>query len=686
MNNLKLWSDKTYQQSSMASTKIVGKWKKLKPWQKGVVCVSFVFMMWIMFRKGSSNYSTPKMVTEPFLQLPTLTSINVVWFTNFQGQDHYVSYGKDLGSRANATSKFLPKLGLWRHEVTVSDLKSGEKYPYVVTNINNGELIHSSKYTLSPSPSSGKAMKILLTSDHQGNNNVAIGLQKAVETEGPFDAVFYAGDTVMIPDDYSGWFGTDRSRGAKFFPCLQGRAEVQNPWDAKTTYRGGEILQNAPIFTSIGNHDVMGRTNLTNTTLSSQFSHTAPRWYAEALYKLSGIQLEGALKEEWLANNSFNLHTYEDIFTLPEGPKGERYYATSLGDVRLVVLFASRSYRQPTLNPEVPSRFHERKADLNDMSLWSHGEHIFEPIAKGTEQYKWLESELASPEFKSAKYKIVMLHHPPHTLGINIGPPFAEPHRYIKYGGQGEAVSVTYEYPKRDGIVHDVVPLLSANGVQLMYYGHSHVWNRFKSDKLNFLEASNIGISLGAFLPPKRRPHVVDRPEEASGDPYGLKPVVPTLAPLNESGSLLPFVDHPDLTLFSVLDTGSGTVRSYYYNVKKPDSKVVKFDEFKLEASESSNSEATKPTTQGLRPIVKSTVRNNITRLNNTKLALSNGLNNRTRLLLNRTLAKSNNTLHVPYRQINSSNHIIHRNDSKIPKINNTNTALSLNLQAEQRN
>ena len=59
-------------------------------------------------------------------------------------------------------------------------------------------------------------------------------------------------------------------QGSAFFPSFQGRAKSVV---GTTEYRGGEVLQHAPIFTALGNHDVMGRTNITNTSLDVCCAH-----------------------------------------------------------------------------------------------------------------------------------------------------------------------------------------------------------------------------------------------------------------------------------------------------------------------------------------------------------------------------------------------------------------------------
>jgi len=49
--------------------------------------------------------STPQMLSDPFLQLPSETSVRVVWFTEFAGSDHRVAYGENLNQTAATTTK-----------------------------------------------------------------------------------------------------------------------------------------------------------------------------------------------------------------------------------------------------------------------------------------------------------------------------------------------------------------------------------------------------------------------------------------------------------------------------------------------------------------------------------------------------------------------------------------------------
>ncbi|MEM7553599.1 MAG: metallophosphoesterase family protein [Cyanobacteria bacterium P01_A01_bin.84] len=564
--------------------------------------------------------SPPKLLTDPFLQLPTQDSVRVVWFTEFAGKEHIVNYGKDLNHQTFARTTKLNRVredqksrvgkqiedaqiykkpsirNIWRHEAQITNLIPNQKVNYSVTSIQeDGQTVTSSVFTLSPAPKPGTPLKILLTSDHQIKPMVAANLQKVVETVGKVDAVWFAGDLVNIPDRGSEWF--DDNRGNAFFPCLQGRGNYKMEHNnQKTIYTGGEIIQHAPMFTCIGNHEIMGRYGRKN-SISEEFNDTIPREIALQLYGNGSSDLENkTLENKTLKNNSFNTDTYEEIFTLPESQTGGKtYYAVSFGDIRLIVLYITNMWRFPNTEGVKKGKYEEPIADLNQPENWGYGQHIYEPISKGSAQYNWLVEELESPEFRQAKYKIVMFHHPPHTLGDNIVPPYTNPTQIIQRDEEGNIQKVSYKYPKDDDyIIRDIIPLLEYYQVQLVFYGHSHLWNRFISPSgMHFLETSNVGNSYGAAYGNKSRKNLPSRESEdlsvkclhyvKTGDPYGLEPVEPTIKPfLDENKQPLPYVSSNDITVFSIFETATATIRSYYFDTRKSESSAVKFDEFRL--------------------------------------------------------------------------------------------------------
>lgn len=558
------------------------------------------------------------LLSDPFLQHPTRDSVRVVWFTEFPGMEHTLTYGNSLDQQAKATTQKLTRVredsdshlqsftsdqelpqepvfrDIWRHEAQATNLSPNERVPYYITSIReDGQSITSREFSLSPLPPSGKPVKILLTSDHQQKPMTAANLQKVAETITQVDAVFVAGDLVNVPDRASEWF--DDSRGGAFFPGLQGNASYQLEKNGtQTTYSGGELIQHAPLYTAIGNHEVMGRFSR-SASLNEQFNDAFPKAAAENFYNQNAKTInpreDPNVKAAWIKANSYNTDTYQEIFTLPESiPGNQTYYATTFGDIRLVVLYATNMWRTPSLDPKMKGKYRERESDLENPENWGYGQIIFEPIAKGTPQYQWLEQELQSEAFQQANYKIVMFHHPPHSLGDNIVPPYTDPEQIIKRDASGKIESIRYEYPpEEDYLIRDVVPLLESAGVDLVYFGHSHLWNRFQSQTTHYLESSNVGNTYGAYWRDQKRnvPKEYQNQYALTGDPNGLKPMPPTIAPLTDSDQNsqpqhLPYLASNDITAFSILDTETQTLSSYYFDTRQPNSDVVKFDEFSL--------------------------------------------------------------------------------------------------------
>ncbi|NET75653.1 metallophosphoesterase [Okeania sp. SIO1F9] len=575
------------------------------PWIFGILIIVVIFIFIVMY----SLESPPQFLTDPFLQAPTENSVQVVWFTEFPGKGHFVVYGENLNQVIEANTTKLSRTredqdsrvgkqtekgliyqqpimrNIWRHEAKVIGLTPNISVPYrIISEKENGENMRSKIFTLAAKPTPGRPLKILLTSDHQLKPMTSANLQKVTETFDKLDAIFFAGDLVNIPDRASEWF--DDNRGNAFFPNLQGRANYQLEKNGtKTIYKGGELIQNMPLFPTIGNHEVMGIFSM-KTSLNYQFSQPYPRDAAKYLDRQNSTNINPDIN--WLKNNSFNTDTYQEIFTLPQnGSEKKNYYAVTFGDVRLVVLYITNIWRVPRLDDNARGKYRERKKDFDNPAEWGYGQHIFEPIDRGSEQYNWLEKELASEEFKQAKYKVAMFHHPPHSLGENIAPAYTNPIQFIDRDENGNITMIRYEYPQQnDYIIRDVLPLLETAGVQLVFYGHSHLWNRFISPSgMHFLETSNVGNSYGAYVGDKKRNIPLDYQEKYAeiGNPNGLEPIIPTIAPLlDEKGKPQPYIASNDITVFSIFETETGTVSSYYFDTRKPNSNVVKFDEFKL--------------------------------------------------------------------------------------------------------
>ncbi|MEQ8446305.1 MAG: metallophosphoesterase [Pelagibacterium sp.] len=578
---------------------------------------------------AQASQADERLLTDPFLQLPTEDGVHVVWFTEFEGEDHAVMVGEReftaetmkmsrlaednqswVGTQNGDGSVYAATAArdVWRHEAYVDGLNPGERQTYFVRSADeNGETVESREFSLAPLPAEGQPLRILLTSDHQLKPMTPTNMQKIAENVGELDAVFFSGDLQNIPDRASEWF--DDNRGFAFFPGLQGhaayalaqsRTEGDTTFDTTTTYHGGELIQNAPLFPVIGNHEVMGRYNPA-APLGSQFNDPRPRAVAEALYEANADLYnptgDAGIREQWIADNSFNTTTYEEIFTLPaDGPGEETYYAIRYGDVFMIGLYGTRIWRSPSQADGTRGKFREAAADLNTPDNWGWGEFIFEDMAEGSEQYDWLVSVLESEEFKSAPVKLALMHHPAHGMGDNSIPAYAHPEQILDYDDEGRLTGVRYDYPlDADVFVNHVEPLLSEAGVQLVHTGHSHVWYRFVNPQgMNILETSNVGNNYGCYIEGHQArgnaPSGFDYdPADyaVTGDPHGYEPVMPTeFSPMTNasSGQDLPCIASNEMTAFSVLETGADgtTVSSYVFDTTRPEGDVELFDRFEL--------------------------------------------------------------------------------------------------------
>lgn len=578
------------------------------------------------------------MLSDPFQQRPHPDSTEIAWFTEFAGDTHHVLVGEGVAALSEAdlrtavaagsapgvrvypaetmqlsqvgedTRSELPAArkpasgiaarAVYRHHAAVT-VPAGIREPYRVVSTSGDVLVASETFTVRGPLMPGEPAVIMLTSDHQLMVNTPANLELAARTIteqlGPIDAVFLPGDLVNVPDRASEWF--DDQRGSAFFPSMQGRGG-REATDGRV-YRGGQILQHAPIYPAIGNHEVQGRRD-GHTSLTDSYNNPVPTAVAEAEYEKVAAVVnptgDPGVKAQWIVDNSFSTTTYEEIFSLPRSDTGgERYYATTVGDVRLVTLFATRIWRSEDADPDPSardntSRYQEARADLTDPLAQGYGEFIFEDLSVGSQQYEWLRREVNSPAFRDAKYTVVMLHESPQNLGENVMPPFAHPRRLEERDEQGELVGVRYEYPAAQNILlRDVLPMVESAGADLVYNGHNHLWNRFVSPNgVNYLEASNTGNSYGAFLPisGESRP-VPPAPWNAEnylaqGNQGGLDPVVPNIAPLRADGQPLPFVGENNFVVFQALHTGTGMITSWYVDMANTEAGAVKFDEFRL--------------------------------------------------------------------------------------------------------
>jgi len=131
--------------------------------------IGCILSICLLLQDAWSMTSNPKLLTDPFLQLPTPISVNVVWFTEFSGVRHTVSYGQNLEqaaiapttqlshTREDADSRVGSQMAdgkvyaqtqvrpIWRHEAKISGLLPNQRIPYRVNSLTTDGKIAISK-------------------------------------------------------------------------------------------------------------------------------------------------------------------------------------------------------------------------------------------------------------------------------------------------------------------------------------------------------------------------------------------------------------------------------------------------------------------------------------------------------------------------------------------------------------
>lgn len=197
---------------------------------------------------------------------------------------------------------------------------------------------------------------------------------------------------------------------------------------------GAELLQYTPIFTVPGNHEVDDQRVFTD-------------------------------KERAAKNDDWSLSIYMQLFR-PLYPEqeytkgGKHWYSVDYGDMHISNI----------------SCFRWQSWDGFEAPGWA----MFDDISKDSAQVKWLENDLASTD---AKYKWVNMHWHMLNRGEDGYYPVSEP---VINGDKAE-------YPNGDYAYDVLKPLYEKYDVDTVSFGHSHVYERYLINGVNYIEAASIG-------------------------------------------------------------------------------------------------------------------------------------------------------------------------------------------------
>jgi hypothetical protein len=382
------------------------------------------------------------------LGVPSANSIKANVFTPSQSGTVSIAYGTSSGQLTQQTAA-SPLLAATPVEIALSGLTANTRYYYRLnytsgTGTGSGPTEEYSFHSARPAAST---FSFVVTGDsHPERNNEFNGALytrtlQAINGDSPD---LY----VMVGDDFS----VDLLNAATIT-----QAQVIERYTVQRPYLG-IVGRSAPIFLVPGNHE------------------------QSAGYLLDGTANNVAV---W-ASNARNTHYSQpatDGFysgnsqTVPNIGLPRNYYSWTWGDALFVAI-------DPYLPSPVPIATIFGNFPMNN-DIWA--------VTHGDVQYQWLKTTL---EQSTAKYKFVFAHH---VLGGRRGG--VEVANIGEWGGFSLA-GVNEFVTKRPTWTQPIHQLMAANGVNVFFQGHDHVWVRQTLDGVTYqtqAQPANYNYNFSSF-------------------------------------------------------------------------------------------------------------------------------------------------------------------------------------------
>jgi hypothetical protein len=371
-------------------------------------------------------------VVLPYLQNPAPTAMTVLWFTadntpgsleveTPQGPWRATSepeLAETLRDNPWKAEREPPHTGpVFRHRVRVTGLSPGTKYRYRLS--QRGEIFEGSLRT---APSADSSVRLIFYADSETEPESST--TPPVDWPAPIGAQRPAGRTRYLVNQTEGYrqnLAQIERREPDLISVVGDLVETggeQRDWEEFWKHNAGDYGQLAsrvPLLAALGNHEN----------------------YAGAG---GGYSAEGA---------NFATAKFLTYFEFPNNGASRRehvgrYYRLDYGPVSLLCLDSSDG------GP------HQTEHDTNFNLVASHAPD-FNP---GSEQYAWLERELAEARRRS-RFVFVQFHHTMFGSG-----PHSVPLGHPNFSGQsGRAMRC-------------LLPLLMKHGVDAVFSGHDELWER----------------------------------------------------------------------------------------------------------------------------------------------------------------------------------------------------------------
>ena len=397
--------------------------------------------------------------TDPYMvSLFPSSEMNIIWLTK-EPCEGVVEYGTTpamgstvacepyeiKGFRTSATAEAYdsipennPELPVYQLIGKLENLTPGSVVYYRVTTTSGTVTESSDRYFFSTAPEKGTAFDFALISDMQ----LKVKTKETLYFLGMQrkDFMLFAGDLSNTPWKVGEWFNVDG--------CFQKEGEGDRSFFEALQQDDSncQLMQYMPIFYCAGNHEVDDQRVCTDKAMAVDDS----KW-------------------SW----SIYMQLFRPLYPDQEyAVGGKHWYSADYGDMHISSINVHRW--QAWDGFEAPGWI--TKDDISPEST----------------QVKWLEEDLKNAD---SKYKWVIMHW--HMLNrgndgyFSVSEPVAD---------ANDPAKVTY--PNGDYCYDVLKPMFEAYGVNAVNFGHSHVYERYLINGVNYIEAASIGNNYRATNDP----------------------------------------------------------------------------------------------------------------------------------------------------------------------------------------
>ncbi|CCN49411.1 putative Metallo-dependent phosphatase [Vibrio nigripulchritudo MADA3029] len=425
----------------------------------------------------------------PYLQNPTDSGMTIMWLSNenspgevklWQGNKP-VSF-ESTPQLAKALEYFpieIEKFGStlpnqkapYIHSITVTGLDADTEYNYSVT--QNGQTYNA---TLTTAPNQDGSVRFMVYSDSETEPESTGKTRRWSEPFGDFNRQYIVDQTV----GYQQNLNVIAERKPDFVAIAGDLVESgneQRDWDEFWRHNSGELgtlASRVPILPALGNHE----------------NYPGP---------------DGGAKEYVEEFSAQAIARYQSYFDVPDnGSKRsvfkDRYYRVDYGPVTYITIDTSDGKK-------------DKSSQDTNWRLSGINAPDFNP---GSEQYQWLEKQLADAQ-KTSQFTFVQFHHVPYSVG---------PHGFPT-GSQGFEKGED----NQSGVpVRILTSLFKKYGVDAVFAGHDEMYEHSVVEGIHFYDVGIGGDGLrgpyfgkdGKYDVPLDNPHQVflahlDAPETWKG-------------------------------------------------------------------------------------------------------------------------------------------------------------------------